>query len=292
MNKAVSADTRVTISKISLLLERLGKIANVNFVFRFTNTNWMDYLPGTQQEHRSHYCRRVKRKPNHRLKDCIIEHRENTIRRALELRKPFIMTCHAGITETVVPIFIKDRYFGAIFIGPFVSSAPPPYANSKNEYLQLPDFKQEKAEVLSNMVYEIVEMLKGGFPDDDAGFQLLPELKVSDQRIFQALAFMRENFCKRLTVARVAKHCLLSPSRFMHLFAEETGISFSDYIQRLRVNEAKRLLEVTQLSIGEIAFESGISSQSRLAVLFNRYYGKSPKTQRDSSEFLINDKLG
>jgi AraC-like DNA-binding protein len=275
------------IKKISLLLQRLSKVTDVGFVFRFTNNSWLRFLPEEQQEHCCSYCKKIKKSPYRKLKECIYDHREATIRRSLELRVPFTMICHAGIKEGVVPIFIRDRYFGAIFIGPFAADPETRYFKAAKEYKQIPTFDQRKTEALLGMVNDMVGVLIPDVFEDQNDFQILPELKVEDDRIFKGAIYMKINFRKRLTAGQTARHCQLSLSRFLHLFKEETGFSFSDYLQRLRVYEARRLLEVTNLSIGEIATESGVVSQSRLGTLFRRYYGKMPKECRLSPRIRL-----
>lgn len=72
----------------------------------------------------------------------------------------------------------------------------------------------------------------------------------------------------------------VSPSHFTHLFKEAVGIGFREYLQRLRVAEAKHLIELTDLPVGAVASECGIPDQSRLARLFQRYWGVTPGALR------------
>jgi AraC-like DNA-binding protein len=272
------------LERASAILRKLSAVTGADFVWRPTDTSLLRWLPLEQREHTCAYCRKVKRNPRGKLKECISAHREETIRKAMEIKGPFFMSCHAGVTEGVAPLFIGGRYQGAVFIGPYASGAVSPYPLIGEEYRQLPVFDREKAKRLRDLVALLIGALKPGKADQaEYHAQLLPEIKADDGRMFQAAAFMRLNFRGRLTAAQTAKCCALSVPRFLHLFRKQTGFSFSDYLQRLRVSEAGRLLETTNLSIGDIAAESGINSQSRLTVLFKRYHRKTPgEFRRDS----------
>ncbi|MBD3241222.1 MAG: AraC family transcriptional regulator, partial [Chitinivibrionales bacterium] len=63
-----------------------------------------------------------------------------------------------------------------------------------------------------------------------------------DRRIRETIAYVREHYPQRLTVAALARRCALSPSRFAHLFRSQTGSSPIAYIERLRISRAQELL--------------------------------------------------
>ena len=87
----------------------------------------------------------------------------------------------------------------------------------------------------------------------------------------------------RMTAKQAAEVSGLSVSRFLHLFRTETGYSFSDWLQRLRVARACRLLEESPYKLAEIAEIAGIRDQSRMTVLFRRYLNTTPGEYRASS---------
>lgn len=74
----------------------------------------------------------------------------------------------------------------------------------------------------------------------------------------------------------VAKELQMSSGHFSRLFKKVMGMSFSDYATSLRINKARSYLLTTQMSITEIAFETGYSSASHFIRVFKQRFGKTP----------------
>lgn len=89
-------------------------------------------------------------------------------------------------------------------------------------------------------------------------------------KIHKMREFINHNFTKSVAAADVAESVSLSVSRALHLFKEETGMSFSNYITKLRIDYAKYLLLNTEINIADIAVETGFYDQSH----FSKYFKK------------------
>ena len=61
------------------------------------------------------------------------------------------------------------------------------------------------------------------------------------------------------------------------------GVSISDYIQNIRLEKAKTLLQETQLTISEIAYATGFSSPNYFSTSFKNKFDNSPKAYREKS---------
>jgi AraC family transcriptional regulator, arabinose operon regulatory protein len=72
----------------------------------------------------------------------------------------------------------------------------------------------------------------------------------------------------------------LSPSRFRHLFKEETGASPAQYLKELRLRRAEKLLRTTFLSIKQILKQVGLTSNAHFVRDFRRLYGATPTAYR------------
>lgn len=93
----------------------------------------------------------------------------------------------------------------------------------------------------------------------------------------QALHFLKDHFSdEHLTVAEVAMRTFLSRSYFSRLFRECTGMSFSDYLQQLRLNEACRLLATTDRKIADILGDIGLRDRKHFNEVFRRHTGMTP----------------
>lgn len=101
------------------------------------------------------------------------------------------------------------------------------------------------------------------------------------RRLRPALAILEDRFREPLELTDIANALLISPSRASHLFQEELGRSFKDYLLQLRINEAKRLLISSSLSAADVCFESGFQSIPSFYRLFKSAVGISPLDYRN-----------
>jgi len=83
-----------------------------------------------------------------------------------------------------------------------------------------------------------------------------------------------------MTLSQVAKAVNTSSFYFCKMFRKVTGINFTDYLSRLRIERAKNLLLNPNLRISEIAFEVGFQSLTHFNRVFKRILGQSPTDYR------------
>lgn len=102
-----------------------------------------------------------------------------------------------------------------------------------------------------------------------------------DSAIAQSQKFINEHFKDDISLERLAKRVGMSPRNFSRRFKLATGESTANYIQQLRINEAKRLLEASDLSASEIMYQVGYNDDRSFRRLFRRYVGLSPRQYRN-----------
>ncbi|MFI9843898.1 helix-turn-helix domain-containing protein [Nonomuraea sp. NPDC051941] len=101
-----------------------------------------------------------------------------------------------------------------------------------------------------------------------------------DERVRRTLALIAAEPGAAHSVASLARAVALSPSRFAHLFAAETGRSPMQAVREARVRHAASLLEVTDLDVGQVAAASGFVSPFHFSRAFSREYGLPPRDYR------------
>ncbi|MCL6591493.1 MAG: PocR ligand-binding domain-containing protein [Firmicutes bacterium] len=98
----------------------------------------------------------------------------------------------------------------------------------------------------------------------------------------EATRYIRENYDRPLTLESVAQKVYVSPFYLSHLFKAELGLTFVEYLTRVRVEEAKRLLAATNLSVLGVAEKVGYEDASYFSKVFRKMTGMTPNQYRRS----------
>ena len=271
MNKYIKIYKR-HITEISRMLDAISNLTGLSAVWKSTNGKAADAsLPSHQSLHCNPFCRKVKAHEK-LIKRCSHNDCVSVIRKAEKQRRPFLNRCHAGVTELIVPLFIDDALDSVIFIGPFRrGNAKQIFGALEYESLEKYDAKKIEAarSIISTLSSFILENRENFIRSEIAG-------KVKNRKMQAALGFINANYRKALQASDVAEFCGLSVSRFVHLFKDECGIGFSDYLKERRIEEAKKLLEATDMKIYDVASRCGFSGQCYFGLVFRKQTGISP----------------
>jgi AraC-like DNA-binding protein/mannose-6-phosphate isomerase-like protein (cupin superfamily) len=100
-------------------------------------------------------------------------------------------------------------------------------------------------------------------------------------KVFQAKCLVREQFANsELGVQHIAELLGCSPDYLSHLFHTETKERLTRYIQRIRIEGSILALEMTTLTISEIAYASGFADPAYFARVFKQHKGMTPQDYR------------
>ena len=100
------------------------------------------------------------------------------------------------------------------------------------------------------------------------------------QEIEKACEFIRQHFNERIYLYQLCHHTGLSKSTLLRAFTKSKGITPYRYLETIRINKAKTLLENGVQPI-EAAIQTGFSDQSHFTNYFNRFIGLSPGVYRN-----------
>lgn len=92
-----------------------------------------------------------------------------------------------------------------------------------------------------------------------------------------AIHFMKENIERKLTLAEIANHTGYSPSYFSSLFNNRTGHAPLAYFNQLKIQQACRLLDHTDMKINQVSYKIGITDTFYFSRLFSKVMGMSPR---------------
>lgn len=115
---------------------------------------------------------------------------------------------------------------------------------------------------------------------------ILPDIgsrtrKQCTQVISRAASYIDANYSSDLTLSMMAKRTGRSPNYFCQLFKKELGVSFIEYLNSVRIEKAKELLDNTDMMDYEIAVRVGYKEGKYFSVIFKKITGMSPRQYRN-----------
>ena len=124
---------------------------------------------------------------------------------------------------------------------------------------------------IEELLYKLTEILENFINKVS-----LTKEKKKKTKIHKMREYINQHFTRRITADKVAKSAGLSVSRALHLFKEETGMSLSNYIAKLRIDYGKYLLINTEINLADLANEVGFYDQSHFAKNFKKFETITP----------------
>lgn len=97
---------------------------------------------------------------------------------------------------------------------------------------------------------------------------------------------LKEHYAEPLSLHTLSQLAGYTPQYLSSLFSHDVGISMQEYLQRLRIDEACKLLTNTGLSTAEISAAVGYQDTRHFAKLFRRYQGISPRDYRKNNNII------
>ncbi len=206
---------------------------------------------------------------------------------------PRTVKCFAGLCDTGVPVSIGDELLGFLQTGQIFLKKPT-RAQFARAAKQLVDWgwqvdlrRLEEAyfqtRVISPKEYESVVRLLTIFAQHlslVSNQLLVRNANAEPPAITRAKQFIKEHQADEISLGDVAKAVNTSTFYFCKMFKKTTGLNFTDYLSRVRVEKARNLLLNPNLRISEIAFAAGFQSLSHFNRVFRRIAGESPTRYR------------
>ncbi|NLJ89426.1 MAG: helix-turn-helix transcriptional regulator [Clostridiales bacterium] len=109
------------------------------------------------------------------------------------------------------------------------------------------------------------------------------DVKTSNNEIISNIKdYIQENYQDpSISLTKISTEFSISESYFSYLFKEETGENFSVYLESIRMKEALRLLDTTNIPISDLYEEVGYNNSNTFRRVFKKTYGVSPKVMRE-----------
>jgi AraC-like DNA-binding protein/ligand-binding sensor protein len=211
-----------------------------------------------------------------------------------QVNGPSTCRCFAGLCATAVPVRLGATLIGFLKTGQVFNQAPTEDDFEKllgaigrktlNEgtievlrtsYLQTRAVEPQRYQSMVTLLASFAEQL-GAYAESLA----IIDEGSEPAAVARARKFIHANLDQPLPLGHVAREAGLSESHFCRLFKETTGLTLTDYVNRCRIEWAKRELLKPEARISEIAFQIGYQSLSQFNRSFARIVGQSPTRYR------------
>ena len=208
--------------------------------------------------------------------------------------EPATTVCPAGLSETIVPVRLGDRLIGFLQTGQIFRKAPTQTQFERTSRLLaewgvgadrvalrqayfatrvMPAQQHESVIKLLSIFAQHLSMLSNQI--------LVQHQNAEPPVISRAKAYIQEHQTDHLRLGEVAKAVNTSPFYFCKIFKKATGLNFTDYVSRIRIERSKNLLLNPNLRVSEIAFEVGFQSLTHFNRVFKNTVGHSPTHYRE-----------
>lgn len=211
-----------------------------------------------------------------------------------EVNGPSTCHCFAGLCATAVPVKMGAAVIGFLKTGQVFSQTPSEKMfetilgaigrktlskaaknQLKKTYLQTRFVEPVRYQSMVTLLQSFAEQLT----EHAESLAIIAEGS-EPAAIAKARKYIHANLDQPLPLGLVARQAGLSESHFCRLFKDSSGLTLTDYVNRCRIDWAKRELLKPEVRISEIAFLIGYQSLSQFNRSFARIVGQSPTIYR------------
>lgn len=260
------------------------------------------YIPVNFRNHTSCFCQNAKL-TSKGLRSCL-RCKAASLRKAIDKKETYIGQCYLGLTEIVRPVMVNDKMVCVIFLGNIILN------DQKNDIMRtvskICEFTGIDSRLLNNCLQSAQPINKEDLSQYHNILDVLEHLikssvtQPSGQKntarpspiycstnhwaIESVENYILEFYNKDLKLTQLANLYFLNPDYLCRLFRKETGLSFSEYVNRTRIERAKELLELTSKEILDISTEVGFANVTYFNRIFKKITGVSPREYRFSKK--------
>jgi AraC-like DNA-binding protein len=207
--------------------------------------------------------------------------------------EPKTLKCFAGLCDSAVPVRVGENLVAFLQTGQILLHQP-----SKHEFTKLTrqligmgieaDLKRlEEAyfqtRVLDRKQYEAMLRLLTVFAQHLSALSnqlMVSAEQVESPLVSRAKLYIAQHQDEGVSLRQVAAAVNTSAFYFCKMFKQATGLTFTDYLARTRIEKVKNLLLNPHKRISEVAYETGFQSLSQFNRVFRRVTGQSPTVWR------------
>jgi AraC-like DNA-binding protein len=201
---------------------------------------------------------------------------------------PHTVTCPFGLTETAVPVRLGADVIGYLRIGQVLRHMPVKWDATKvSREVERHGVRfsgeirkaWEKNPLIPPDKYNAIVRLLTFFAGQLSALtnQIVLEKQNAEPPLVQkAREYIDEHKTEPLSLSAVAKAAGASVFHFCKVFHNATGLKFTDYVARVRLDDARTQLLNPNRRVSEVAYDVGFQSLTQFNRMFKRVFGQSP----------------
>jgi AraC-like DNA-binding protein/ligand-binding sensor protein len=204
------------------------------------------------------------------------------------------LECFAGLSESAVPVRVGENVLGYLQTGQVLLQAPTERRFTGiarqlltwNPQADLPRLKAAyfATRVLARRQYDSVVNLLAVFAQHLSAISnqvMVQEAEIELPVVTRARAYISEHHSEALGLRDVARAVNMSAFYFCKVFKKTTGLTFTQYLARHRIERVKEMLINPHMRVSEAAYAAGFQSLSQFNRIFRQVAGESPSTYRE-----------
>jgi AraC family transcriptional regulator len=107
------------------------------------------------------------------------------------------------------------------------------------------------------------------------------------EKIKLAIQYMEEHASEKILLQEIAKASFISPFHFHRIFKSITSYTPREYIERIRLERAAHLMQVTNVNIGDIAYDVWYENHESFSKVFKKIFGSTPQEYKKNSNLFL-----
>jgi AraC-like DNA-binding protein/ligand-binding sensor protein len=208
--------------------------------------------------------------------------------------------CFAGLTDIAVPVIIAGQHVATLLSGQIFRREPTRQdfeammkkiggirdkdwkKLAKKSYFETPVVAPDVLDAVTQLLTVFAQHLS----DDISRHMMTARPELEPAVVSRAKKYIEAHSHESLTLEQVVKHVHSCRFHFCKIFKRTTGITFTEYVARVRVEKAKVLLMDPAIRVSEVVFSAGFGSIPQFNSVFKRFVGKSPTEYRSRARPL------
>jgi AraC-like DNA-binding protein/ligand-binding sensor protein len=202
--------------------------------------------------------------------------------------------CFAGLTDIAIPVMVGQHHVATLLSGQIFRRKPNPgdfemvlekigggldkdwVKKARKAYFDTPVIPVSSLQG----VIQLLTMFAQQLPEDASRHLMVGSADLEPSAVSSAKKFIESHSDEPITLEQVLQHVHVSRFHFCKIFKKTTGITFTEYVTRVRMEKAKSLLMDPSVRVSEVVFAAGFGSIPQFNSVFKRFVGMTPTEYR------------